>query len=64
MTVVEMWDDQDAQNAHQVSADKKAFRNELSGIPAEGGVNEDPQFVLNMLTGSLYDERLYKLVAN
>lgn len=64
MTVVEMWDDRASQDAHQISAEKKAFRNELSGIPSEGGVNEDPQFVLNMLTGSLYDERLFKLVAN
>jgi hypothetical protein len=40
------------------------FRNELSGIPAVGGVNSDPQFVLNMLTGSLYDERLFTLISN
>lgn len=64
MTVVEMWDSADAQNAHQAMPDKKAFRNQLSGIPAAGGVNSDPQFVLNMLTGSLYDERLFKLVSN
>jgi quinol monooxygenase YgiN len=64
MTVVEMWDSAESQAAHQNSADKKAFRNQLSGIPAAGGVNEDPQFVLNMLTGSLYDERLYKLITD
>ena len=64
MTVVEMWENTDAQNAHQVSGQKKAFRNELSGIPAAGGVNDDPQFVLNMLTGSLWDERLFKLISN
>lgn len=64
MTVVEMWDAAASQAAHQVTPEKKAFRNELSGIPAAGGVNEDPQFVLNMLTGSLYDERLYRMVAN
>lgn len=64
MTVVEMWSNADAQNAHQVHPEKKAFRNELSGIPAAGGVNPDPQFVLNMLTGSLYDERLFKLISN
>lgn len=64
MSVVEMWSDAAAQAAHQNTADKKAFRNELSGIPAAGGVNADPQFVLNMLTGSLYDERLFKLITN
>lgn len=64
MTVVEMWDSAASQAAHQITPEKKAFRNELSGIPAEGGVNEDPQFVLNMLTGSLYDERLYTLIGN
>ncbi|MBL4768630.1 MAG: antibiotic biosynthesis monooxygenase [Rhodobacteraceae bacterium] len=64
MSVVEMWSDAAAQAAHQNTADKKAFRNELSGIPAAGGVNADPQFVLNMLTGSLYDERLFKLISN
>lgn len=64
MSVVEMWENAAAQEAHQMTADKKAFRNELSGIPAAGGVNADSQFVLNMLTGSLYDERLFKLIAN
>ncbi|KIT17582.1 putative quinol monooxygenase [Jannaschia aquimarina] len=64
MSVVEMWTDAAAQAAHQMTPEKKAFRNELSGIPAEGGVNPDPQFVLNMLTGSLWDERLYTLVTD
>lgn len=64
MSVVEMWNTADAQSAHQNTAEKKAFRNELSGIPAAGGVNGDPQFVLNMLTGSLYDERLFTLISN
>ena len=64
MSVVEMWDSAAAQAAHQNTAEKKAFRNELSGIPAAGGVNPDPQFVLNMLTGSLWDERLFKLMSN
>lgn len=64
MSVVEMWSNAAAQAAHQNTAEKKAFRNELSGIPAAGGVNADPQFVLNMLTGSLYDERLFKLISN
>lgn len=64
MSVVEMWDSAASQAAHQITAEKKAFRNQLSGIPAEGGVNADPQFVLNMLTGSLYDERLYRLISH
>ena len=62
MSVVEMWDSSASQEAHQVHPDKKRFRNELSGIAPEGGVNDDAQFVPNMLTGSLWDERLYKLV--
>lgn len=64
MTIVETWSDADAQIASENSPEKRAFRNQLSGIPAAGGVNADPQFVLNMLTGSLYDERLYKLISN
>ncbi len=64
MSVVEMWDNAAAQAAHQNTAEKRAFRNQLSGIPAAGGVNADPQFVLNMLTGSLYDERLFKLISD
>lgn len=64
MTVVEMWDTAANQAAHQNTDAKRAFRNQLSGIPAEGGVNADPQFVLNMLTGSLWDERLYVLITN
>jgi quinol monooxygenase YgiN len=64
MTVVEMWENADAQAAHQNTPEKKAFRDELSGIKAGSGVNADPQFVLNMLTGSLYDERLFKLISN
>ena len=64
MSVVEMWENRAAQEAHQLTAEKKRFRNELAAIATEGGVNADPLFVPNMLTGSLWDERLYKLVAN
>jgi len=64
MSVVEMWRSAALQSTHQNTLEKKAFRNQLSGIPAEGGVNTDPQFVLNMLSGSLYDERLFKLISN
>ena len=64
MSVVEMWESLEAQQAHQMHPDKKRFRNELAAITPEGGVNADALFVPNMLTGSLWDERLYKLVAN
>ena len=64
MSVVEMWDSLAAQQAHQMHPEKRQFRNQLAGIAPQGGVNADAQFVPNMLTGSLWDERLYKLVAN
>lgn len=64
MSVVEMWENAGAQAAHQVNPQKKAFRDQLSGIPAASGVNPDPQFDLNMLTGSLYDERRFRLISN
>jgi hypothetical protein len=63
MTVVEMWEDANAQAAHQSQPGKKAFRDELAGIEADSGVNPDPQFVLNMMTGSLWDERLFRLIS-
>lgn len=62
MTVVEMWQDSSAQAAHQMHQEKKDFRDQLSGVAAQSGVSDDPQFVPNMLTGSLWDERLYKLI--
>ena len=62
MTVVEMWASAAAQAAHQTHSDKKNFRDELAGIEAGSGVSGDPQFVLNMMTGSLWDERLYRLI--
>jgi quinol monooxygenase YgiN len=64
MTVVEMWEGANAQAAHQSQPGKKAFRDELAGIDAASGVNPDPQFVLNMMTGSLWDERLFRLISN
>jgi quinol monooxygenase YgiN len=60
MTVVEMWDSESAQKKHTASKDVKDFRDALSGIVPGSGVNADPLFVLNPLTGSLYDERIYK----
>jgi quinol monooxygenase YgiN len=62
MTIVEMWTSERAQEAHTITEDVKDFRDALSGIEPGGGVADDPLFVLNPLTGSLYDERLYELV--
>lgn len=62
MTVVEMWSNSSAQMAHQTHSEKKNFRDALAGIEVGSGVNPDPQFVPDMLTGSLWDERLYKLI--
>jgi hypothetical protein len=45
-----------------VTDDVKMFRDALSGIVPGSGVADDPLFVLNPLTGSLYDERMYKLI--
>lgn len=60
MTIVEMWESDKAQRQHTVSPDVKNFRDALSGIVPGSGVNPNPLFVLNPLTGSLYDERIYK----
>lgn len=62
MTVVEMWTNASAQLAHQVQQEKKDFRDALAGIEIGSGVNPDPQFTPDMLTGSLWDERLYRLI--
>ena len=62
MTVVEIWETPAAQEAHTVHDDVKWFRDTLSAIPPMGGVDADPLFVLNPMTGSLYDERFYLLI--
>lgn len=62
MTLVEMWTSAKTQKAHTISADVKNFRDALSGIKPGSGVNADPLFVLNPLTGSLHVERLYRLI--
>jgi quinol monooxygenase YgiN len=64
MTVVEIWNNAASQAAHQVTPQKKSFRDELSRIKAASSVNSDLQFVLNMLTGSLYDERRFRIISN
>jgi quinol monooxygenase YgiN len=64
MTVIEMWDSAASQAAHQNHPDKTAFRDRIAGIGAGSGVNPDPQFVLNMMIGSLWDERLYRMIGH
>lgn len=64
MTVVEMWDSAASQAGHQIHPDKMGFRDQLSGIKAGSGVNSDPKFVLDMMTGSLWDERLYHMISH
>lgn len=59
MTVVEMWESAKNQQAHTVQADTKRFRDGLSGVAPGSGVADDPLFVINPLSGSLYDEQLY-----
>lgn len=60
MKIVEMWNSARAQRAHTISPDVRNFRDALSAIAPGSGVNADPLFVPNPLTGSLYDERIYK----
>ena len=62
MELVEVWKSSAAQRRHTVSKAVKDFRDALSGIPPGSGLTRDPTVLLNPLTGSLYDERLYKSV--
>ncbi len=62
MEVVEVWKSSADQHKHTVSKAVKDFRDELSGIPPGSGVPSDPTVLLNPLTGSLYDERLYRSI--
>jgi len=62
MTLVEEWRDTKAQEAHAVNQETRNFRDSLAGIAPGSGVADDPLFVINPLTGSLYDEQLYTLV--
>jgi len=59
MTIVEMWQSAKDHEAHTVQADTKHFRDGLSGVAPGSGVAGDPLFVINPLSGSLYDEQLY-----
>jgi len=62
MELVEVWKSMADQQKHTVTKAVKDFRDELSGIPPGNGVLKDPTVLLNPLTGSLYDERLYESV--
>jgi quinol monooxygenase YgiN len=62
MEVVEVWKSSADQRKHTVSKAVKDFRDELSGIPPGSGVPTNPTVLLNPLTGSLYDERLYQSI--
>jgi quinol monooxygenase YgiN len=62
MTIVEMWRSAKDQEAHTVHANTKHFRDGLSGVAPGSGVAADPLFVINPLSGSLYDEQLYTLI--
>jgi quinol monooxygenase YgiN len=62
MMVVEVWKSAAAQREHTASKAVKDFRDELSGIPPGSGAPKDPTVLLNPLTGSLYDERLYRSI--
>jgi hypothetical protein len=59
MTVVEVWRNAKDQEAHTMHADTRRFRDSLAGVAPGSGVAADPLFVINPLSGSLYDEQLY-----
>jgi quinol monooxygenase YgiN len=62
MTVVEMWRSAKDHNAHIVHTETRHFRDGLSGVAPGSGLAADPLFVINPLSGSLYDEQLYALL--
>lgn len=62
MTIVEMWRSSKDHDAHIVHTDTKHFRDGLSGLAPGAGLAADPLFVINPLSGSLYDEQLYVLI--
>jgi quinol monooxygenase YgiN len=59
MTVVEVWRSAKDQEAHTMHPDTRGFRDALAGVAPGAGVAADPLFVINPLSGSLYDEQLY-----
>lgn len=60
--IVEIWSSAAAQRKHTVSKAVKDFRDQLSAIKPGSGLENDPTVLLNPLTGSLYDERLYRAI--
>jgi quinol monooxygenase YgiN len=62
MTIVEMWRSSKDHDAHIVHADTKHFRDGLSGLAPGAALAADALFVINPLSGSLYDEQLYMLI--
>jgi quinol monooxygenase YgiN len=59
MTVVEVWRSAKDQEAHTMHADTRGFRDALAGLAPGSPLAADPLFVINPLSGSLYDEQLY-----
>ena len=62
MTIVEMWRSSRDHDAHIVHSDTKHFRDSMSGLAPGAALPADPLFVINPLSGSLYDEQLYALI--
>lgn len=62
MTIVEIWRSAKDHDSHTVHFDTKNFRDGLAGVAPGSGVAADPLFVLNPLSGSLYDEQLYSVI--
>jgi quinol monooxygenase YgiN len=62
MTIVEMWRSSKDHDAHIVHTDTKHFRDGMSGLAPGAALAADSLFVINPLSGSLYDEQLYVLI--
>ncbi|HTO46965.1 MAG TPA: antibiotic biosynthesis monooxygenase [Burkholderiales bacterium] len=62
MTVIEVWRSAKDQEAHTVHPDTRNFRDSLAGVAPGSGVPANPLFVINPLSGSLYDEQLYTAI--
>lgn len=60
MTLVEVWSQAADQQAYAAHADTRQLRAQLSGVAPGADPAADPLHFLNPLSGSLYDERLYK----
>lgn len=60
MTLVEVWSHAADQQGHATHADTRQLRAQLSGVAPGADLTTDPLLFLNPLSGSLYDERLYR----